>query len=72
MSGPCLLVISGPIASGKSTAAQLLARRSRGSGRPATAVDLDCLYLMLEDTSPMADSDTRHCSSADQVTDKLS
>jgi predicted enzyme related to lactoylglutathione lyase/adenylylsulfate kinase-like enzyme len=50
-----LLVISGPIGSGKSTAASLLAGRFRASGRSAANVDLDRLYLMLEDRLPMAD-----------------
>ena len=49
------MVISGPIASGKSTAASVLAGRFRTSGRSAATLDLDLFYLMLEDTLPMAD-----------------
>ena len=39
-----LLIISGPIASGKSTAAELVAAEFRGRGRSTALVDLDRLY----------------------------
>ena len=48
-----LVVISGPIGSGKSSVAQLLAVRARAEGRSAAVVELDRLYLMLDDASPM-------------------
>jgi len=41
VSVPTLLIISGPIASGKSTVAQLLATEFRASGHTAAVVDLD-------------------------------
>ena len=58
MSVPTLLIISGPIASGKSTVAQLLATESRASGHTVAVVDLDRLYMMLDHRSPMDDPRT--------------
>src|SRR5437899_13085372 len=49
-----LLVISGPIAAGKSTVASALAT-FRKSGRSVAVVDLDRLYMMLDDPAPMSD-----------------
>jgi lactoylglutathione lyase len=50
-----LLVISGPIAAGKSTVASALAATFRESGRAVAVVDLDRLYMMLDDRPPMSD-----------------
>ena len=50
-----LLVISGPIAAGKSTVASALAAAFRDSGRSVAVVDLDRLYMMLDDRPPMSD-----------------
>ena len=50
-----LLVISGPIAAGKSTVASALATAFRESGRSAAVVDLDRLYMMLDDRPPMSE-----------------
>jgi len=58
VSAPRLLVISGPIASGKSTVAGVLAAELRADGHGAMVVDLDRMYMMLDDTSPMDDSNT--------------
>jgi adenylylsulfate kinase-like enzyme len=44
-----LLVISGPIAAGKSTVAAALATAFRDSGRTAAVVDLDRIYMMFDD-----------------------
>jgi lactoylglutathione lyase len=55
-----LLVISGPIASGKSTVAHVLATESRASGHSVADVDLDRVYMMLDDRSPMDDARTWH------------
>lgn len=49
-----LIVLSGPIAAGKSTVAQALGRRLRQDGRPTAVVDLDELYLMMS-AKPMGD-----------------
>jgi adenylylsulfate kinase-like enzyme len=45
--GTVLIVLSGPIASGKSTLARALARELGLRGRSAAACDLDLLYEML-------------------------
>jgi predicted enzyme related to lactoylglutathione lyase/adenylylsulfate kinase-like enzyme len=58
VSVPTLLIISGPIASGKSTVAQLLATESRAGGHTVAVVDLDRLYMMLDHRSPMDDPRT--------------
>ena len=50
-----LLVISGPIAAGKSTVAVALATAFRDSGRTAAVVDLDRIYMMVDDRPPMTD-----------------
>ena len=56
MTGPSkLLVISGPIAAGKSTVAAALATAFRDSGRTAAMVDLDRIYMMFDDRPPMTD-----------------
>jgi len=49
------LIISGPIASGKSTAAYALAAESRASGVTAAVVELDRMYVMLDDSPLMSD-----------------
>src|SRR5206468_7644433 len=51
-----LVVISGPIGSGKSSTAQRLAARARDERRTAAVVDLDLLYMMLDDASPMSNA----------------
>jgi adenylylsulfate kinase-like enzyme len=51
-----LVVISGPIASGKSSTAQELAVRARAKGRGAAVVDLDRVYLMLDDGPAMREA----------------
>jgi shikimate kinase len=43
-----LIVICGPIASGKSTLARAVARELEQAGTPSAAVDLDLLYAMLD------------------------
>jgi len=48
-----LIVLSGPIASGKSSAAEALAASFRATGRSAAAVDLDLLYKMIDAGQPM-------------------
>jgi predicted enzyme related to lactoylglutathione lyase/predicted kinase len=58
VSVPTLLIISGPIAAGKSTVAQLLATEWRACGRAAVVVDLDRVYMMLDHRSPMDDPPT--------------
>jgi predicted enzyme related to lactoylglutathione lyase len=55
MTAPSVLIISGPIASGKSTVAQLLATASRAAGSTATVVELDRMYMMLDDSPLMSD-----------------
>jgi len=50
-----LLVISGPIAVGKSTVAAALATALRDSGRAAAVMDLDRIYMMFDDHPPMTD-----------------
>lgn len=49
-----LIVINGPIGSGKSTVAQVLAERFRQHGRTTAAFDLDELYVMMS-SKPMGD-----------------
>jgi adenylylsulfate kinase-like enzyme len=53
MDSRLLVVLSGPIASGKSSAAEELAARFRATGRSAAAVDLDLLYKMIDAGQPM-------------------
>ncbi len=48
-----LVVLSGPIASGRSSAAHALAVGFRAKGRRATAIDLDLLYKMIDHGHPM-------------------
>jgi lactoylglutathione lyase len=50
-----LLVISGPIAAGKSALAAALASAFRDNGRAAAVVDLDRIYMMFDDRPPMSD-----------------
>lgn len=50
---PKLLIISAPIASGKSSVAEALAADFRASGRITAVVDLDRMYMMLDGRSPM-------------------
>jgi adenylylsulfate kinase-like enzyme len=59
MTGPSkLLVISGPIAAGKSTVASALATAFRDSGHTVAVVDLDRIYMMFDDRPPMTDPRT--------------
>ena len=53
-----VFIISGPIASGKSTVAQALVAESRASGSSAAVVDLDLVYRMLDDGRLMSDPGT--------------
>jgi lactoylglutathione lyase len=53
MDSRLLVVLSGPIASGKSSAAEALAVGFRATGRSAAAVDLDLLYKMIDAGQPM-------------------
>jgi lactoylglutathione lyase len=53
-----LLVITGPIAAGKSTVAAALATAFRDSGRTAAVVDLDRIYMMFDNRPPMTDPRT--------------
>jgi chloramphenicol 3-O-phosphotransferase len=50
-----VVIINGAIACGKSTLAATLAEQLREQGRSAAVVELDRLYLLQEDTAPMAD-----------------
>ena len=52
-----LIVISGPIAAGKSTVAQALAAQVRAHGESAAVIDLDVVYEMLA-TGPKSDRAT--------------
>jgi lactoylglutathione lyase len=54
---PSVLIISGPIASGKSTVAQALAADSRAAGANAVVIDLDRMYMMLDDGPVMSDAE---------------
>jgi adenylylsulfate kinase-like enzyme len=49
MRTPLLVLVGGPIASGKSTLAQELRRRLRESGTSAAALDVDLAYELLEE-----------------------
>jgi adenylylsulfate kinase-like enzyme len=53
VSAPKLLIVSGPIASGKSSVAGTLAADFRASGHITAVVDLDRVYMMLDGRSPM-------------------
>jgi chloramphenicol 3-O-phosphotransferase len=55
MTASRVLIISGPIASGKSTAARALAADSRASDSTAAVVELDRMYMMLDDSPLMSD-----------------
>ena len=55
MTAPRVLIISGPIASGKSTVAEALAAESRASGSTAAVVELDRMYMMLDGGPLMSD-----------------
>ena len=55
-----LLVINGPIAAGKSSVANLLATETRAAGGTAAVVDLDRVYMMLDDRAPMGDRQVSH------------
>jgi adenylylsulfate kinase-like enzyme len=58
MTASRVLIISGPIASGKSTTAYALAAESRASGATAAVVELDRVYMMLDDSPVMSDRRT--------------
>lgn len=45
-----LILITGPVAAGKSTTARLLARRLRDLGDTVSVIDLDRVYLMQDET----------------------
>src|SRR5438034_6055587 len=55
MTASRVLIISGPIGSGKSTAARTLAAEVRASGFAAAVVELDRMYMMLDDGPIMGD-----------------
>jgi predicted enzyme related to lactoylglutathione lyase/chloramphenicol 3-O-phosphotransferase len=55
MTAQRLLIISGPIASGKSTVSQALAAEFRASRSSAAVVELDRAYMMLDDSPLMSD-----------------
>ena len=57
MSAPHVLIISGPIASGKSTVAYALAAEARASGSTAGVIELDRIYMMLDDGPIMGDAE---------------
>jgi predicted enzyme related to lactoylglutathione lyase/chloramphenicol 3-O-phosphotransferase len=57
MTPPSVLIISGPTASGKSTVAYALAAESRASGSTAAVVELDRIYMMLDDGPIMSDAE---------------
>jgi predicted kinase len=50
-----LILIGGPIASGKSTLARAVARRLIAGGRRAAAIDLDLVYEMVDPTGAPKD-----------------
>jgi adenylylsulfate kinase-like enzyme len=52
-----LIVISGPIASGKSTVAGALARECKRRGATAAVIDLDVVYEMLEPDAARKDDE---------------
>jgi adenylylsulfate kinase-like enzyme len=54
-----LIVISGPIAAGKSTTARALAREVERRGEAAAVIDLDLVYEMLEHDGARKDDDAR-------------
>jgi cytidylate kinase len=54
-----LIVISGPIASGKSAVARALAHECEGRGRSAAWIDLDVVYEMLEHSTDRKDDDAK-------------
>ena len=54
-----LIVISGPIAAGKSAAARALAREVERRGKTAAAIDLDLVYEMLEHDGARKDDEAK-------------
>jgi hypothetical protein len=52
-----VLIIIGPIASGKSTVAQALAADCRAAGANAVVIDLDRMFMMLDDGPVMSDAE---------------
>lgn len=54
-----LIVISGPIASGKSAVARAMAREFEQRGRSAARIDLDVVYEMLEHSTGRKDDDAK-------------
>lgn len=57
MTASRVLIISGPIASGKSTVAYALAAEARACGSTAAVVELDRIYMMLDDGNIMSDAE---------------
>jgi adenylylsulfate kinase-like enzyme len=54
-----LIVISGPIASGKSAVARAVAEEFEQRGRSAATIDLDVVYEMLEHSTGRKDNDAK-------------
>jgi AAA domain-containing protein len=54
-----VIVINGPVASGKSTVARALAREVERRGRTAAAIDLDLLYETLEHNGARKDDNRK-------------
>jgi adenylylsulfate kinase-like enzyme len=54
-----VIVINGPVASGKSTVARALAREVERRGRTAAAIDLDLMYETLEHNGARKDDDRK-------------
>src|SRR6266540_1839527 len=52
MSTALIIVVNGPIASGKSTVARMLAGIAEKQGRRSAVIDLDELWLMLDHQLP--------------------
>ena len=58
MSERLLVVLTGPVAGGKSTVALALATQLRASGHPTAVIDLDIVYCMARQRDGFADEDT--------------
>ena len=66
-----LIVITGPIASGKSTIARAVMRQLEATGAEAAVVDLDLVYEMVDPTA-WAKTDQRKWTQTRRVTARLS